>query len=158
MSISRSCQDRRRWHHASRSNIVLSDINMAFARSAATAVLRSNLCRQCARSTRSFSQVAVKPVQRSNKLALGAVRWHSAPATSSKVYDFSHVKKLSESPSKETILVGRQISSCPQYTAIILTRHRRPRAIRIPSRLHSERYQSAHQDTARCAVPTRGRV
>ncbi|KAF2213306.1 hypothetical protein CERZMDRAFT_4032, partial [Cercospora zeae-maydis SCOH1-5] len=32
-------------------------------------------------------------------------RWHSAAASNAKVYDFSHMKKLSESPSGETILV-----------------------------------------------------
>lgn len=89
---------------------------MAFARSAATAALRSNVCRQCSRSTwRSFTQAgATRPaVQRSSsKPAFAAVRWHSAPATSSKVYDFSHVKQLSQSPSSESILVGK-LSSLP---------------------------------------------
>lgn len=89
---------------------------MAFARSAATAALRSNVCRQCSRSTwRSFTHAgATRPaVQRSSsKPAFAAVRWHSAPATSSKVYDFGHVKQLSQSPSSESILVGK-LSSLP---------------------------------------------
>ncbi len=112
--------------------------NMTITRSAATAALRSKICRQCVRSTRSFTQVvAIKPVQtqRSNQPACAAaVRWHSAPASSPKVYDFGQIKKLSESPAKETVLVGRQPSSSspppPWCTSSSHTTcFRRPRAI-----------------------------
>ncbi|EMF15514.1 Rhodanese-like protein [Sphaerulina musiva SO2202] len=102
---------------------------MAFARSAATAALRSNVCRQCSRSTwRSFTHAgATRPaVQRSSsKPAFAAVRWHSAPATSSKVYDFGHVKQLSQSPSSESILVD--VREPAEYQAGFI-----PNAINLP--------------------------
>ncbi|GIZ37299.1 hypothetical protein CKM354_000074900 [Cercospora kikuchii] len=79
---------------------------MAFARTAATAALRRSVGTTSSRSARSFTQVTGQPIRRKAQPAfVAAVRWHSAPAGSAKVYDFSHVKKLSESPSGETILV-----------------------------------------------------
>ncbi|KAI5368294.1 Putative Rhodanese-like domain-containing protein [Septoria linicola] len=99
---------------------------MAFARTAATAALRNNVCRQCPQSTRSFTQIATAAnVQRVKPAFTTAVRWHSVPAGSTKVYDFSQVQKLSESPSADIVLVDVREPS--EYQAGYI-----PNAINLP--------------------------
>ncbi|KAM3423778.1 hypothetical protein BST61_g1182 [Cercospora zeina] len=79
---------------------------MAFARTAATAALRTSLAPACCTNARSFTHVAAQPLRpKAQPVSLAAVRWHSAPASNAKVYDFSHIKMLSESTSGDTILV-----------------------------------------------------
>ncbi|KAK4505960.1 hypothetical protein PRZ48_003925 [Zasmidium cellare] len=102
---------------------------MAFARSAATAALRTNVCQQCRRSltSKAFSQASrpQKTIQRAIRPAFASVRWHSAPASNSKVYDFSQVKQLSDSPKEGTVLID--VREPTEYAAGYI-----PNAINIP--------------------------
>lgn len=85
---------------------------MASLRVAALAPrLSQGICRQCGGTltrrsivprnslTSAYQQRAIRP-------AYASVRWHSAPASNSKVYDFEQVKKITESPSEDFILIG----------------------------------------------------
>ncbi|CAK4033865.1 Hypothetical predicted protein [Lecanosticta acicola] len=122
---------------------------MAFTRSAATATLRTNLCRQCRQlATRQFSQpAAVRPrLQNSTPIrpALTTIRQHSAPASNSKVYDFDQIKAISEKPSKDRILIDVREPS--EYdsgyipTAINLPLKSQPDALFLPAEEFEDRF------------------
>lgn len=134
--------------------------HMAFARSAATAVLRSSVCTQCRRvaSARAFPQPAIRPrPQLAQRTLASNVRWHSAPASNSKVYDFSQVQKLAESPSGGTVLIGMVVLNDPRKHHL-MSALRRPRAFRVCSWVHSICYQPSYQVPTRRALPSRGRI
>ncbi|KAF7190135.1 Thiosulfate sulfurtransferase RDL2, mitochondrial [Pseudocercospora fuligena] len=112
---------------------------MAFARSAATAALRSNVCTSVRRltATRSYVQPLLKP-------RFTPVRWHSASGSLSKVYDFSTIKDLSEKPSAERILIDVREPS--EYeagyipTAINLPIKSQPDALFLPEEEFEDRF------------------
>ncbi|EME47018.1 hypothetical protein DOTSEDRAFT_69111 [Dothistroma septosporum NZE10] len=101
---------------------------MFFARSTGNAVLRTNICRQCQRTTqRSFTQ-ALRPqkfTQRTTRPTVTSVRWHSAPVSNSKVYDFSKIKQISDKPSEDVVLIDVREPS--EYSAGYI-----PTALNIP--------------------------
>lgn len=86
---------------------------MASIRSVALSALRANVGRQTrtvvTRQLWTGSGIS-QPVQRSIRPAFVPRRWHSAPSSRSKVYDFAQVKELSGSPSPERVLIGENFA------------------------------------------------
>ncbi|WPG97605.1 Hypothetical protein R9X50_00038400 [Acrodontium crateriforme] len=83
---------------------------MAATRRLAFSALSSAVARSSARApvSRLASYAVTRPQPRqpaTSPLALGAVRWHSTPASASKVYNFDEVKKISESLDGERVLI-----------------------------------------------------
>ncbi|KAF7845721.1 hypothetical protein BT93_L0992 [Corymbia citriodora subsp. variegata] len=104
---------------------------MALARPVALAAIRTNVCRQCQQLLRpqNFSAPALRSsqpsVHRGIRPSFTPVRWHSAPASKSKVYDFQQVKQISEKPSAERVLIDVREPS--EYEAGFI-----PGAINLP--------------------------
>lgn len=127
-----------------------SQLDMAFTRSAATAALRSNVCRQCRQvAARQFSQPALrrnvlKPTSPIAKPAFTPIRHHSAPGTKSKVYDYAQVKEISSKPSAERILIDVREPS--EYesgyipSAINLPIKSQPDALFLPAEEFEDRF------------------
>ncbi|KXS94671.1 hypothetical protein AC578_10090 [Pseudocercospora eumusae] len=108
---------------------------MAFARSAATAALRRTLCTSLRPfpAAQSYVQPLFKPAQPPPPLkpSIPSVRWHSAPASLSKVYNFDAVKDISEKPSAGRILIDVREPS--EYEAGYI-----PTAINLPIKSHPD--------------------
>jgi len=85
---------------------------MSSARRLAGTLLARQLYRQCPRIRHqsTIAQAARGPGYASNvkivQPALTTVRWHSAPASQSKHYDFAGIKEMTEKPSPDRVLIG----------------------------------------------------
>lgn len=95
--------------------------NMVSVRRAVTPLITRSIYREPAtKITRSaFTLHTVRPNAARPALRpfTSSIRYHSAPATQSRVYEFEQIRQLSESPSKERILIGK----APQNPASALT-------------------------------------
>jgi hypothetical protein len=142
---------------------------MASAKSFALKALRSNLTVQRLSSTipGQFQNGLVKsqPYQRALRPAFVPVRWHSIPASArSKDYNFSQIQEFATSPSEDRLLIGKPIHRNTSshhnhhHTQAHTSSTRRPRTLRILSRLHPRRAQHPCKIAARRHVPARRRV
>ena len=92
---------------------------MASARAAAP-ILSHALCRQCFKATprSSFVTSVTRPKfyqPRAIRPSYASIRWHSTPASDSKVYDFKQVQRIIEEPSNDLLLIGIEIPTVPSY-------------------------------------------
>ena len=135
---------------------------MANARPARVPMLAIHVSRQCIKALprRSFAHAATRPqygARPTFKPTFVAVRWHSAPASNQKVYDFDQVKQLSSSPSPDRILIGALMHYNFTKTRL-LTLSRRSRTLGIQRWLHPKRNKHSHQVTTRRFVLACGRI
>jgi hypothetical protein len=141
---------------------------MASAKSFALKALRSNLTVQrLSRTTPGQFQnglVKSQPYQRVVRPAFVPVRWHSIPASArSKDYNFSQIQEFATSPSEDRLLIGKPVHHKTSTTSTTTAQahtypNRRPRTLRILSRLHPRRAQHPCKIAARRHVPARRRV
>ena len=84
---------------------------MASIRAAAAPMLSRSIRRLPRRTTtkRPFYLGPQPSSQRNIRPAFAPVRWHSAPATNSKVYEFNEVKQMIDQPSPDRIIIGEHV-------------------------------------------------
>lgn len=92
-------------------NAELINCAMASTRTTTVSIVSKFSFQRCSGilARRSFVQPARREQYLGHKVfrpTAASVRWHSAPASNSRVYGFDQVKELSESPSSNRILIG----------------------------------------------------
>lgn len=139
---------------------------MASARTAVASAVLRNTGRQCRRTLPLHTispRSAVRPAQRSQPcLAIPRYQPFSVSSfrSSFRVYHFDEVKKMSESPTPDRILIGEFDTPFTTHTrkANCLMHARCSRTLRSTSRPHSIRHQRPRQIPPRCLASSRGRV
>lgn len=123
---------------------------MATLRTRAVPAFSYGICRQCSRASarRSLVQSVRRPLSLKHNALRPAIvpsRWHSTPASNSKVYEFDQIKQISERPSPDRILIGMALYLL--RTSPPLTTLRCSRTFRGQRRLHTQRDEHSHQVT-----------
>lgn len=91
--------------------------NMAYIRRAAAPIVTRITGQACNRIVvrPAFARSTLPSASKSSRIgpSHASVRWHSAPASASKVYEYDQIRALSESPSEDRILIGECSMTCP---------------------------------------------